>query len=124
AACLLQWGIERVFTLTVDNVSSNNETVAYLSKRVVGWKSAILGGEHMHLRCAKAHILALVVKDGMDLYNESISRIRDALKFVRGSGERLKKFRECEFEQLRLTSPNFLAWIVRLDGILLTICCL
>ncbi|KAI3913832.1 hypothetical protein MKW92_001394 [Papaver armeniacum] len=92
AACLLQWGIERVFTLTVDNVSSNNETVAYLSKRVVGWKSAILGGEHMHLRCA-AHILALVVKD---------------VKFVRGSGERLKKFRECA-EQRKINITKFLS---------------
>ncbi|KAI3859464.1 hypothetical protein MKW92_002957 [Papaver armeniacum] len=83
-------GIERVFTMTVYNINSNNETVAYLSKRVVGWKAAILGGEHMHLRCA-THILALVVKDGTDLYNESISRIREAVKFIRGSGERLKK---------------------------------
>ncbi|KAI3885364.1 hypothetical protein MKW92_048338 [Papaver armeniacum] len=74
ASCLLQWGIERVFPMTVDNINFNNETVAYLSKKVVGWKAEILGGEHMHLRCA-AHIIALVVKDGMDLYNESISRI-------------------------------------------------
>ncbi|KAI3833122.1 hypothetical protein MKX03_019063, partial [Papaver bracteatum] len=57
---------------------------AYLSKIVVGWKEAIFGGEHMHLTCA-AHILALVVKDGMDLYNEFISRIREAVKFIRGS---------------------------------------
>lgn len=107
ASCLLQWGIERVFTLTVDNISSNNEAVAYLSKRVVGWKAAILGGEHMHLRCA-AHILALVVKDGMDLYNESISRIREAVKFVRGSAERLKKFKECA-EQRKINITKFLS---------------
>ncbi|KAI3926241.1 hypothetical protein MKW98_028377 [Papaver atlanticum] len=107
ASCLLQWGIERVFTLTVDNVSSNNETVSYLSKRVVGWKSEILGGEHMHLRGA-AHILSLVVKDDMDLYNESISRIREAVKFIRGSGERLKKFRECA-EQRKINITKFLS---------------
>ncbi|KAI3884104.1 hypothetical protein MKX03_027886 [Papaver bracteatum] len=107
ASCLLQWGIERVFTMTVDNINSNNETVAYLSKRVVGWKAAILGGEHMHLRCA-AHILALVVKDGMDLYNESISRIQEAVKFIRGSGERLKKFREC-CEQRKIDITKFLS---------------
>ncbi|KAI3854955.1 hypothetical protein MKX03_009113 [Papaver bracteatum] len=90
ASCLLQWGIERVFTLTVDNISSNNETVSYLSKRVVGWKSAILGGDHMHLRCA-AHILALV-----------------AVKFIRGSEERLKRFRECA-EQRKINITKFLS---------------
>ncbi|KAI3857419.1 hypothetical protein MKX03_024437 [Papaver bracteatum] len=107
ASCLLQWGIERVFTMTVDNINSNNETIAYLSKRVVGWKAAIFGGEHMHLRCA-THILALVIKDGMDLYNESISRIREAVKFIRGSGERLKKFREC-CEQRKINITKFLS---------------
>ncbi|KAI3874622.1 hypothetical protein MKW92_051910 [Papaver armeniacum] len=81
--------------------------IVYLSKRVVGWKATIFGGEHMHLRCA-AHILALVVKDGMDLYNESISRIREAVKFIRGSGEKLKKFREC-CEQRKIDITKFLS---------------
>ncbi|KAI3853214.1 hypothetical protein MKX03_020549 [Papaver bracteatum] len=107
ASCLLQWRVERVFTMTVNNINSNNETVSYLSKRVVGWKAAILGGEHMHFRCA-SHILALVVKYGVDLYNEFISRIREAVKFIRGSGERLKKFREC-CEQLKIDITKFLS---------------
>ena len=42
--CLLGWGIEKVFTVTVDTASSNDLAVAYLSKKVNNWGGAILGG--------------------------------------------------------------------------------
>ncbi|KAI3836036.1 hypothetical protein MKX03_017833, partial [Papaver bracteatum] len=91
-ACLLQWKIEKVFTVTVDNASANEGTISYLSRRVVGWKAAILKGKYMHLRCA-SHVLALVVKECMDMHNESISRIRAVVKFVKASPARLKNFK-------------------------------
>ena len=43
--CLLGWDIEKVFTVTVDNASSNDVAVAYLSDKVNNWGGAILGGE-------------------------------------------------------------------------------
>ncbi|KAF7831479.1 zinc finger BED domain-containing protein RICESLEEPER 2-like [Senna tora] len=35
--CLLGWGIEKVFSITVDNASSNDTAVAYLKKRLKNW---------------------------------------------------------------------------------------
>lgn len=40
-------------------------------------------------------VLALVVKECMDTHNESISRIRAAVKFLKASPTRLKKFKAC-----------------------------
>ncbi|KAH9736326.1 BED-type domain-containing protein [Citrus sinensis] len=77
--CLLDWGIERVFTVTVDNASSNDGVVFYLSKVVNNWNSAILGGQNMHLRCS-AHILNLIVAEGLKEYHQSISKIRNVFK--------------------------------------------
>ncbi|KAF7844465.1 zinc finger BED domain-containing protein RICESLEEPER 2-like [Senna tora] len=47
--CLLGWGIEKVFSITVDNASSNDTAVAYLKKRLKnwnGWNSTYLMLEH------------------------------------------------------------------------------
>ena len=35
--CLLAWGIDRVFTITVDNLSSNNTGISVLKRRVSNW---------------------------------------------------------------------------------------
>ena len=32
--CLRDWGIDRIFTITIDNASSNNVAVAYLKKKI------------------------------------------------------------------------------------------
>ncbi|XP_057990566.1 zinc finger BED domain-containing protein RICESLEEPER 2-like [Hevea brasiliensis] len=40
--CLVNWGIKRVFTIIVDNASSNDVAIAYLKKKLVGWGFSIL----------------------------------------------------------------------------------
>ncbi|XP_026400391.1 zinc finger BED domain-containing protein RICESLEEPER 2-like [Papaver somniferum] len=93
AKCLLDWGLEKVFTVTLDNVSANKVVVDYLRKRVQSWGSALLGAKHLHVRCA-AHVLALVVKDGMKKYHTSLLRIRAVVKYVTKSPARYKRFME------------------------------
>ena len=100
--CLLEWGLERVLTITVDNASSNNVSIQYVKKTVN--QCAILGGQHMHLRCS-THILNLIVQDGLNDYGESIVKIRDVVRYVRGSSTRLQKLRECA-EQAKITSKK------------------
>ena len=58
--CLLSWGIFRVFSITVDNASSNDVALSYLKNRMEDWNSHPLRGEFLHVRCC-AHILNLVV---------------------------------------------------------------
>ena len=84
---LLNWGIDRVFTVTVDNASSNDVGLQYLKRRLNSWKGTVLRGDHLHVRCV-AHILNLVVKDGLNKINDSIARIRHAVKYVKSSPSR------------------------------------
>ena len=46
----------------------------------------------MHLRCS-AHILNLIVAEGLKEYHQSISRIRNVVRFVRSSPFRTQKFK-------------------------------
>ena len=93
--CLESWIIGRVFTITVDNASSNDVAISYLKNRMENWNTHPLKGEHMHVRCC-AHILNLVVNDGLKEYHPSISsRIRNAVRYVRASPSRMERFKIC-----------------------------
>ena len=35
-SCLLEWGIDNILTVTVDNASSNNLTIKYLKRVIIG----------------------------------------------------------------------------------------
>ncbi|KAL2245926.1 UNVERIFIED_CONTAM: putative AC transposase [Sesamum indicum] len=93
---LLEWGIDRIFTITVDNASSNDGAMVHLKKKLENWGQNILGGKYVHLRCM-AHIIILVVYDGLKGKDEheTISRIRGAVRYVRNSPARYKKFQKC-----------------------------
>ncbi|XP_077240361.1 zinc finger BED domain-containing protein RICESLEEPER 2-like [Tasmannia lanceolata] len=92
--CLLSWGIDKVFTITVDIASSNDVAVGYLKRRIVNWGYSILQGKYLHMRCI-AHIINLVVCDGLKEVGISIDRVRAAVRYVRSSPSRLKLFKEC-----------------------------
>ncbi|XP_020978204.1 uncharacterized protein LOC110271564 [Arachis ipaensis] len=72
------------------------ELLASLQKRGMGdWNgSTLLNGELMHMRCC-AHILNLIVGDGMKEIDSSITKIRIACKFVRSSPARMQAFKRC-----------------------------
>jgi hypothetical protein len=91
---LIDWGIDKVLTVTVDNASSNDLAVRYLKRRLNTWKNSVLDSEHLHMRCC-AHILSLVVKDGLKEVGDLIFRIRSDVKYARSSPARLQRFREC-----------------------------
>ncbi|XP_077223462.1 zinc finger BED domain-containing protein RICESLEEPER 2-like [Tasmannia lanceolata] len=102
--CLLEWGIDKVFTITVDNASSNDVAVGYLRRRINNWGSSVLQGKYLHMRCI-AHIINLVVCDGLKEVGISVDRVRAAVKYVRGSPARLKLFKECvEVERIQSKS--------------------
>uniref|UniRef100_A0A7N0V537 BED-type domain-containing protein n=1 Tax=Kalanchoe fedtschenkoi TaxID=63787 RepID=A0A7N0V537_KALFE len=98
--CLIGWGIEKLCTITVDNASSNDVAVDYLRKKFNKRNNLILNGEFMHMRCC-AHILNLIVKDGLTLMEQSVTLIRKAVKYVRSSPARLQHFKTC-VEQERI----------------------
>ena len=88
------WGIDKNFTVTVDNASSNDVAISYLKKKFNQARTSILQDKYLHMRCI-AHIINLVVSDGLKEYNDSIARVRGVVKYVRQSPSRLQKFKEC-----------------------------
>lgn len=59
--------------------------------RLKGPSALVRVGEYIHIRCC-AHILNLIVRDGLESINDSVVAIRNAVKYVRSSGTRLKSF--------------------------------
>uniref|UniRef100_A0A803MX63 BED-type domain-containing protein n=1 Tax=Chenopodium quinoa TaxID=63459 RepID=A0A803MX63_CHEQI len=89
-ACILKWEIEdRLFSLTVDNASSNDVAVGYLKTHF--HDKLVLEGSFFHMRCA-CHVLNLIVKDGLSSVKSSIARIPAAVRYVRSSPSRAKLF--------------------------------
>ena len=60
----------------------------------------MLGGSMLHMRCA-AHILNLIVQDGLSLIDDGIERIRDSVIYWTTSPKRRQKFEE-NVHQLRV----------------------
>ncbi|KAL9674741.1 hypothetical protein QQ045_002940 [Rhodiola kirilowii] len=90
--CLYDWGIERVYTVVVDNASSNQVALENIMERIGSWGSLVLGGTFLHVRWYR-HVLNLIVMDGMEELDDSIEAIRNAMKYIRSSPSRLEKFR-------------------------------
>ncbi|KAH0639800.1 hypothetical protein KY285_036386 [Solanum tuberosum] len=82
--CLLDWGLDNVFTITVDNASSNSVTVKEISKQLTNWGTNIMEGQHLHVRCM-AHILNLIVQDRLKKVGQSVKRVRQVVKYIRQS---------------------------------------
>ncbi|KAH0724986.1 hypothetical protein KY284_000851 [Solanum tuberosum] len=78
----------------VDNAGSNSVAITELSKQLTKWGTNLMGGSHLHIRCM-AHIVNLIVQDGTKEANVSIERVRQAVKYIRQSPARWKKFQEC-----------------------------
>lgn len=93
-SCFCELGIARVFSITVDNASSNNTCLNHLKTRLTSRGCCLVKGKYFHMRCM-AHIIALVVNDGLKEIGKSVQKIRDVVRFIRQSPSRLVKFREC-----------------------------
>ncbi|KAL2927661.1 Zinc finger BED domain-containing protein RICESLEEPER 3, partial [Bienertia sinuspersici] len=96
--CLLERNLKRILNVTVDNASSNDLAIKYLKKIFNLWDGCVLDSEFLHMRCA-AHILNLVVKDGLKDVNVSVLKVRAAVKYVSSSPSRLQKFKSCVEEE-------------------------
>nr|KYP39151.1 Putative AC transposase [Cajanus cajan] len=54
----------------------------------------ICNGSYFHVRCS-AHILNLIVQEGLGVISGALKKIRESIKFVRGSKARKIAFKEC-----------------------------
>ncbi|XP_059635281.1 zinc finger BED domain-containing protein RICESLEEPER 2-like [Cornus florida] len=102
--CLLEWGIDQLCTLTIDNASCNDTVVSTLKRKFNKRNGLLLEGKMFHIRCF-AHILNLIMKDGIDEVSSSIIKIREAVKYVRNSPSRYQCFKKCA-EVEKITSKR------------------
>ncbi|GKE90859.1 zinc finger BED domain-containing protein RICESLEEPER 2-like protein, partial [Tanacetum coccineum] len=97
--CLLKWAIElNVFTISVDNVTTNDVVVAYLKNKFANWEKSVLEGKWLHVRCT-AHVMNLIVQDGLSHIRKSVDCVRAAVKYVRQSPKRFKFKEYAEIEK-------------------------
>ncbi|CAI9301032.1 unnamed protein product [Lactuca saligna] len=88
-----EWEIENVFTISVDNASANDVAIDFLKKSFQNSNKCLLNGKWMHIRCI-AHILNLVVQDGIKKVDKAVEIVRWAVKWIRQSPSRIHKFIE------------------------------
>ncbi|XP_015158388.1 zinc finger BED domain-containing protein RICESLEEPER 4-like [Solanum tuberosum] len=93
--CLKEWGIDRkVFSITLDNATNNDSMQTILKGHLGLQKSLLCDGEFFHVRCS-AHILNLIVQEGLKAANDALFGIRESVKYVKGSDGRMRKFDQC-----------------------------
>ncbi|KAM1985065.1 hypothetical protein ACFX16_013266 [Malus domestica] len=94
--CLVEWGIEKVMCISVDNASANKVAIEYIVRKMQKWSNSkiVMNGKFMHVRCL-AHIINLVVKDGLKRLDTSVDALRNAVRFVRSSPRRFSYFKKC-----------------------------
>ncbi|XP_039035898.1 zinc finger BED domain-containing protein RICESLEEPER 2-like [Hibiscus syriacus] len=92
--CLKEWNIEtKVVTLTVDNAKTNDVVARKLMENLNLQKKLDVGGKLFHVRCC-AHILNLLVQDGLGEIEDIIHNVRESVKHVNASPGRLHIFSE------------------------------
>ncbi|WOG81887.1 hypothetical protein DCAR_0101043 [Daucus carota subsp. sativus] len=89
--CMEEWALKNVMCITVDNATSNDKALTQLKKKLIKRGALVLGGESFHMRCC-AHIFNLIVKDRLQVIDSSIKKIRDVVKYIRSSPQRLDIF--------------------------------
>ncbi|CAL5202787.1 unnamed protein product [Lathyrus oleraceus] len=88
------WNLKKDFSLTLDNVSANDVMQAHLKRQLVLQNWLLSEGEFFHVRCS-AHVLNLIVQEGLKVIGDALEKIRESVKYVKGSEGRMKKFKEC-----------------------------
>ncbi|XP_052622306.1 zinc finger BED domain-containing protein RICESLEEPER 2-like [Lactuca sativa] len=82
--------MRKVSTLTVDNCTTNDAIIRILLEKLP-LKSLMMNGDLFHMRCC-AHILNLIVQDGLSLIKFEIERIRESVAFWSASPKREQNF--------------------------------
>ncbi|CAL5385247.1 unnamed protein product [Camellia sinensis] len=96
----MDWNIDRkISTVTIDNCSTNDAMITMLMDKLSN-SSLLLGDTLFHMRCC-AHILNLIMKDGLDVIRVGVEKIRESVAYWTATPKRVEKFEET-VNQLRI----------------------
>jgi hypothetical protein len=88
---LQDWHIQnKVSTVTLDNCTTNDNLMDKMQDKM-SLPSLMLKVKLLHMRCA-AHIINLIVRDGMSVMEEGIERVRDSVGFWCATPKRHERF--------------------------------
>ncbi|KMT01216.1 hypothetical protein BVRB_9g212350 [Beta vulgaris subsp. vulgaris] len=91
--CLESWGLEdKLFTVTVDNASYNDFACTDLRK-MAQQTGCVSDGKYLQIRCI-AHVINVIVSDAIEENGLCIERVRHAVKFVKVSTARKRRFKD------------------------------
>jgi hypothetical protein len=76
--------------VTLDNCTTNDNLMCSMQDKLP-LPSLMLDGKLLHIRCA-AYIINLIVKDGMNVMDKGIERVRDSVEFWCATSKRHERF--------------------------------
>lgn len=93
--CLVDWGLEnKVSSITVDNATYNDVALKNLKATFeLLNKKMLFEGKIFHVRCC-AHIVNIMVQDGLGEIKGITDRVREGVKYLAASEARLIQFGE------------------------------
>uniref|UniRef100_A0A2N9J4P9 hAT-like transposase RNase-H fold domain-containing protein n=1 Tax=Fagus sylvatica TaxID=28930 RepID=A0A2N9J4P9_FAGSY len=87
---LLEWNIDRkLSTVTMDNCSTNDAVINIIIDKLQR-SSLVMCGSMLHMRCA-AHVLNLIVQDGLSVIGPCIEKVCDSVGFWTASTKRRQR---------------------------------
>ncbi|CAM8887981.1 unnamed protein product [Rhodiola kirilowii] len=93
-ACLLSWDIDRkLFSLTYDSNSINDNTVCKIRERLCQNRFLLCNGEFFGVRCA-ARLVSLMAQESVETLCETTRKIWDSIQYIRSSQAVLEKFNQ------------------------------
>ncbi|XP_050918844.1 zinc finger BED domain-containing protein RICESLEEPER 2-like [Lathyrus oleraceus] len=99
--CLKDWGIEnKIFSVSVDNAHYNDRCLKELKVLILRHRKLVLDGKLFHVRYC-AHILNLLIQDGIGKIAKIVEDVRESVKFINQSEARLQTFSQI-VQQLKL----------------------
>ncbi|KAL2906112.1 Zinc finger BED domain-containing protein RICESLEEPER 2 [Bienertia sinuspersici] len=98
---LKDWGIEKkIESITLDNAAANDVFVSCLKNNL----DLLCDGEYFHVRCC-ADILNSVIQEGLKEVNAAVIKVRESVKYCKGSQARECRFLDC-VEYVSLSSSR------------------
>jgi len=84
---------KKIFTITLDNAKANDNMQDMLHDALHVHAHLPCHAKFFHVRCS-AHVLNLIVKEGLKLIDVGISKVKNFVKYVTSSEGRKSKFEE------------------------------
>jgi hypothetical protein len=90
--CVTAWKIEdKIVSFTLDNAANNDSAIRGLRARFAARHGNAFIAKYFHVRCC-AHIINLVVNDGITVLASLIENLRLTVKYLKKSPSRMHKF--------------------------------